>query len=75
MQRVTYDEASIEFPPRPEDQLSGPRGRELVDIFAQNDINLSRTQLGLHVFTELDWVGIVEKPLITLNDSNLLVLR
>jgi hypothetical protein len=70
----THNEASVDLPPRPEDQLSRPRGWELVGVFAQNEVDLSRTHLGLHVFTELVWVGVVEEHIATLDDSDLLVL-
>ena len=70
----THDYTSVEFLPRPEDQLSGPRRGELVDVLAQNEVNLPCTHLGFHVFAELDRVGIVEKPIVTLDDGDFLVL-
>lgn len=70
----TYDDASVELPPRPENHLSGSRGGELVDVFTQNEFNPSCTQLRLHVFAELDRVGIVEEPIVALDDSDFLVL-
>lgn len=72
---ATHDEAGGDLLPRPEDQLSGSRGWELIDVFAQNKIDLSSTQLGCHVFAELVRVRTVEELVLALDDGDLLVLR
>ena len=70
----THDEASIELLPRPENDLSRPRGWELVGVFAQDEVDLSSTQLGLYEFTELVWVRIIEEFVTAVNDGDFLVL-
>ena len=52
---ATHDEASSHLLTRPEHQLSRPGGRELVevvDVFTQNQADVSCTQLGGHIIPE-----------------------
>lgn len=72
---ATHDETGGDLLPRPEDQLPGSRGWELIDVFAQNEFDLPPTQLGCHVFAKLVRVGTVEELVLALDDGDLLVLR
>ena len=71
---VTHNEAGIDLPPRPENHLSGPRRRELVGEFAQDEVDLSRAHLGLDELAELVWIGVVEELIATMDNGDFLVL-
>jgi hypothetical protein len=71
----THDKASVDLVPSREDHLSGPRGWEAVGVFAQDEADVSFTQLGPHVFTEPVCVGVVEEQVFVVDDSDLLVLQ
>ena len=72
---VTHDKASINLVPSRKDHISGSRGWEAVGVFAQDEADVSFTQLGPHVFTEPVCVGVVEEQIFVVNDSDLLVLQ
>ena len=76
---VTHNEAGIDLPPRPENHLSGPRRRELVGEFAQDEVDPPHAHLGLNEFAELVWIDGVEELIATMDNGqyhwNLVLLR